>query len=266
MLKEIVNEIELAIDSTFLQISIEDYLSFILLIGRADVIPEFKVFNQTECVIDYQMDRFYDETREGFYLRYLNRNYTKEGFCYDGVGGIDDLSIEMMIYAHLWESSYFLKSLVRIASIISGRGYAWKPKIDCAKWKFIHKEIIEPLKEKENALGVIVEKGYSSDIRNAFAHSLYNINIENKTITIRPKTGVKTFSFEEFQKKFLYSVVLMNKMQNALESKHDRACKINGYLTPSFNTSDGVKVRIIAKMEKRANIMCPEFRMVLVED
>lgn len=266
MLKEIIDEIDLAIDSAFLQMSQKDYLSFILLIGRADVIPEFKSFDQTECVIDYQLDRYYDETREGFYLRYLNRNYAKEGFCYDGEGGIDDLSIEMMIYSHLWESSYFLKSLIRIASIISGKGYVWKINANSVKWAYIHKQIIEPLKERGYALGAIVEKGYSSDIRNAFAHSLYNINIESRTITIRPKTGVKIFSFEEFQKKFLYSVILMNKMQNALESKHDRACKINGYLTSPFYTTDGVKVRIVAKMEKRANIMCPEFRMVLVDN
>ena len=77
-----------------------DYISYILYIGRADVIPELKAHFGTSCVIDYQLDRYYDETREAFYLHYLNRNYSKEGFKYDGESGIDDLSIEMMIYCH----------------------------------------------------------------------------------------------------------------------------------------------------------------------
>ena len=62
----------------------DDYISYILYIGRADVIPEQKAHFCTSCVIDYQLDRYYDETRELFYLHYLNRNYSKEGFKYDG--------------------------------------------------------------------------------------------------------------------------------------------------------------------------------------
>ena len=37
MLKEIVHEIEIAIDSAYKKMAEEDYLSFVLLIGRADV-------------------------------------------------------------------------------------------------------------------------------------------------------------------------------------------------------------------------------------
>ena len=80
MLKEIVDEVELAIDDAYIKMAKEDYLSYVLLIGRADVMPMQKKLFPTECVIDYQLDRYYDETREGFYLRYLNRNYHKEGF------------------------------------------------------------------------------------------------------------------------------------------------------------------------------------------
>ena len=202
MLKEIIDEIEKAIDSAFVHISKEDYLSYVLLIGRADVIPEYKQFNQTEYVIDYQLDRYHDETRENFYLHYLNRNYTKDGFCYKGEDGIDDLSIEMMIYDHLWDSVYFLKSLLRIAYILSGKGYMWKPEIpENGKWKYLNDHIINPLINNGHTLGEVVQKAYSSDIRNSFAHSLYNINSENRTITIRPKSGTKTVSFDDFQKK-----------------------------------------------------------------
>ena len=84
MIKEIIEEILQAIEDSFVTIAKDDYISYILYIGRADVIPELKAHFGTSCVIDYQLDRYYDETRELFYLHYLNRNYSKEGFKYDG--------------------------------------------------------------------------------------------------------------------------------------------------------------------------------------
>ena len=129
MIKEIIEEILQVIEDSFVTIAKGDYISYILYIGRVDVIPELKAHFGTSCVIDYQFDRYYDETREAFYLHYLNRNYSKEGFKYDGESGIDDLSIEMMIYCHLWDSSYFLKSLYRLSCILGGDGCQWNPNI-----------------------------------------------------------------------------------------------------------------------------------------
>ena len=84
MIKEIIEEIMQAIEDSFVTIAKDDYISYILYIGWADVIPELKAHFGTSCVIDYQIDRYYDETQELFYLHYLNRNYSKEGFKYDG--------------------------------------------------------------------------------------------------------------------------------------------------------------------------------------
>lgn len=149
MIKEIIEEILQAIEDSFVTIAKDDYISYILYIGRADVIPELKAHFGTSCVIDYQLDRYYDETRELFYLHYLNRNYSKEGFKYDGEAGIDDLSIEMMIYCHLWDSSYFLKSLYRLSCILCNEGYQWNPNIpENGKYKFVKNKIITPLQKK----------------------------------------------------------------------------------------------------------------------
>ena len=76
IIKEIIEEILQAIEDSFVTIAKYDYISYILYIGRADVIPELKAHFGTSCVIDYQPDRYYDETRELFYLHYLNRNYS----------------------------------------------------------------------------------------------------------------------------------------------------------------------------------------------
>lgn len=267
MLKEIIDKISIAIDEVFLRMVKEDYTSFILFIGRADIIPGLSRLAHTDCVIDYQLDRYYDDTREGFYLRYLNRNYYKEGFHYQGESGIDDLHIELMIYMHLWDSLYFLKSLSRIAAIISHRGYLWKPSIpENGKWEFIKSNIVNPLKEHQLALGDIIEKAYSSSIRNSFAHSLFTINQDARQIMIRPRSGFQTIQFEDFQEKFLYSVILMNKLQNAQELNHDSFASQGKTLTDTFLTPDGVSVQIEGVNVRNDACVFPEFRMVHITE
>lgn len=54
IIKEIIEEILQAIEDSFVTIAKDDYISYILYIGRADVIPELKAHFGTSCVIDYQ--------------------------------------------------------------------------------------------------------------------------------------------------------------------------------------------------------------------
>ena len=247
MLDQVVKEVNNAIDKAYGIMSQQYYIPFVLYIARADIVPGLSRYAKTDCVIDFQLDRYFDETREQFYLRYLNRNYRKNGFKYDGESGIDDLSIEMMIYSHIWESHYFLKSLRRIAGILANEGYLWDVDIKpIGKWDYIKKYIITPLKSSCPELASIVEMAYSSDIRNAFAHSLYVIDSKSREIHIRPKRNSSIIPFEEFQKKFLYSAILMNHMQNALEINHIAAARKNTALTETFQTPDGVSVQVKA--------------------
>jgi hypothetical protein len=268
MLVEIVEEVELAINEAINAMVEMDYNSFILFIGRADVIPLLKESTGSECVIDYQLDRYYDETREAFYIRYLNRNYKREGFNYSGESGIDDLSIEMMIYTHLWDSMYFLKSIYRIAQALSGKGYAWNPQIpENGKYSFMKNEVIAPLVEKGYMIGDILQKGYKSSIRNAFAHSLYTVDKEKREISLRPTSSPhEILTFEEFQKCFLYSTLLMNRLQNSLEMSHMEAAKTNSALTKPFLTPDGIKVQVLAETFEIEGKEYPRFRIVIIKD
>ncbi len=256
-----------AIDEAFNVLAKQDYISFILFIGRADMIPGLKPYQGTDCVIDYQLDTINDETRADFYIRYLRRNYSRDGFSYAGETGIDDMHIELMIYSHLWDSSYFIKSLMRIASLVTGKGYLWNPEIDWQhKDVFMKKWIIDPLIESGLKLGPLVEKCYDPSVRNAFAHSLYTIDSERRLITVRPRKGVKTLSFDEFQSLFLHSVILMNKMENALETNHRMAAVKNTALTNVFYTPDGVKIQVYGKLVQRGKELHPEFRIVKIVD
>lgn len=256
-----------AIDEAFNAMAKKDYISYILFIGRADLIPGLKEHVGTDCVIDYHGDTIYDQTRAQFYLRYLRRNYNKDGFAYKGDTGIDDMHIELMIYSHLWDSSDFIKSLMRIASIVSGGGYIWQPQID---WQhkdiFMDKWIISPLKTSGLKMGDLVEKYYDSSVRNAFAHSLYFIEEEQRRITVRPRKGMKTLTVDEFQSLFLHSVILMNKMENAIAFNHDEAAKLNTAITETFTTPDGVRVQVFGKMVQRGKKIYPELRMAKIKE
>ena len=260
-----------AIYEAFNMMCEKDYNAFILFIGRAAILPGLEKVTGTACVIDDKLDTFYDKTRTDFYLRYLNRNYVRDGYRYDGENGIDDLHIELMIYAHLWDSTYFLKALVRIASIVSGKGYDWDPTVNWWRKEEKMKEcIIEPLKRSGLKLGDLIEKCYIARVRNAFAHSLYNIDTERRIIYFRSdkdhckkgESQIFTISFEYFQKIFLLSSILMNKMENELERNHDSACEKNTALTEVFTTPDGVDVQVYAQMVKRGTYIIPEFSLV----
>ena len=82
----------------------------------------------------------------------------------------------------------------------------------------------------------------------------------------RTKQGYRTYTFGEFQKIFLYSVILMNKLQNYLEMNHDYAGKKNNALTEAFFTPDGLKVQVYGQMINRAGNLYPEFRLMKIKD
>lgn len=264
MLKEIRDEVYEVIITTMEQIRNQDNLSFILFIGRGDIIEGLKAQRGTNCVVDYEIDKYYDETRKGFYLRYLNRNYYQEGFHYEGTSGIDDLSIEMMIYSHLWESVYFLKSLYRLTNILTGKGYKWNVTIpEYKRHNFIVDEIINPLKQKDSKLGAIIEKGYCSIIRNAFAHALYDVDTNSKEIQTRTRQNTKIYTFEEFQKKFLYSIFLMDLLKKSSEEYHYDECLKNGAVTDVFKSPEGIDIQVFGYITGDSEKIYSEFEIKL---
>lgn len=266
MIQELHDEIVHILHESFIKMGKEFIKDFILFIGRADVLEGLKRINGTDCVIDYPLDYYYDTTRRQFYLRYLNRNYKRDGFAYEGEQGIDDLNIELMIYCHIWDSSYFMKALLRLASIVTGKGYIWNAEIPWLRKEIFMKEnIINPLKSTKLQLGTLVEECYDAGLRNAFAHSLYSIDAELRHIIIRPRSGHKTYSFDDFQVLFLKSAFLMNLMENMLEHNHKIAAEKGGTLTEPFLTPDGLKVQVYSEFIERGDTIYPEFKLAKIK-
>lgn len=269
MIEEIQRDVKDAIDEVFKAISKRDWLSFVLLVGRADIDLNLKDKDliASVYVIDDNRDLYYDNTRKKFWIRYMNRIYRREGFKYLGDNGIDDLSIEMMIYSHLWNSDYHLKLLHRISSILSGRGYEWNVKIpETGMHKWIYNDIITPLKENGYKLGEIIAKGYKSSIRNAFAHSNYSIYEGQRKIHIRPSSSPwEIISFDEFQRLFLYSSFIMNVLHNSIEYAFQDMTLETRALTEPFYTPDNVKVQVFSETKRVGGTLCSRMRMIKVE-
>lgn len=167
-------------------------------------------------MLDYMGDIHKDTTRQKFYIAYLNRNYSKEGFYY--INSEEDffaLNVEIMIFSQIWESTCFLKYLARIAAIISGEGYKWNMEIPSTNlYKFIRDGIIMPLTNNNFKLGILLQNNYNSIVRNAFAHSQYEVDMERQRITFvhlcHKNSQTQEISFEQFQNMFLYAIVLDN--------------------------------------------------------
>lgn len=254
-----IDEVESAVLELIQKAEETNFLSCLLLVAKGNIDP-----TGTQYTVDNIWDTLRWKTQERFYIRYLNKNYGNEGFEYQGEEGIDDLSIEMMIYSHIWASNDFLKTLFRFGEILKGRSYSWDINVEDNKFgknDWMDEYVIRPFENSSLQIAKILKEAFCTPIRNAFAHALYDIDAEEREITIYPKTGYYTISFYEFQKKFLYSALLVNRLHNGMMVLHDHYGAMDGCLTEPFTLPKGINCQLYAKPTKRGNTWIPEFRL-----
>ncbi len=121
------------------------------------------------------------------------------------------LHLELMIYSHCWESIPNIKELKRLVDLIEGNDYDFNLEIPIhTKQKYIRSQIKNPLVKKNLKLGDIISKSFHSQIRNAFAHSDYNIRFEK--IILLNYTGepwqLEYLSFDDFELMNTYTMLL----------------------------------------------------------
>lgn len=267
MFPEILREVDNATDELIEKAYNTNKTSFLLLIARADVIKGLKEILGTACITDYMGDLYRGETAEGFYIRYMNKNYKGGCLAYEGEKGLDALSIEMMIYTHLWASYDFLKVLYRFGSIFNGQDYPWEIDMESrrtGRWEWIKNNVVEPFENASLSIAAVIKNAYDLEVRDAFAHALYTIDEEQRKIDLYLKRGRFVLTFEEFQRKFLYSVLLMNMLHNKIAIWHDQYASLNNCLTPPFLTPEGVKCQLYGKLQNRGGTLYPEFRLVKI--
>ena len=276
MIEYIRMNVSSVIDNLMIRLYNKSYNDFILLIARGQIIPGLERVSpsRSNYSLDYMMDTYYDETREKFYVEYLNLKYNRAGFDYRTDDGFFCLNIELMIYCHIWESSLFLKSLKHITDLLIGKEYDWGLELPDMKIKsFIKDSIINPLVEIDDEFGQLLKKAYSPNLRNSFAHSLYKIDMEQRVISLYIKRMDKddcverSVSFNEFQEKFLYSINLCYLLRLSINHQREMASNSHGgAITKAFKLPSGRMMQIFANYKEIKGKRYPEFSGALIKE
>lgn len=201
------------------QKNINDYILFLC---NAHFIEEYNSEGMNPYVIDYRMDGHYDIDRLKFMMEYLNHNYSF--YAENTADSKTSMSIEMMIYTHMWESKPYLKLLKKLADLCAGQDYNWNVEIpDYTKHDFIRTEIRGVFKNHNLKIHEIITEGYHSSLRNAFAHSEYVFELNQPEIYLTNYKGknweIKKISFDEWTIRFCNTFLLSYKFQEKIASE-----------------------------------------------
>lgn len=185
-----------------------DYVQFLARVFYDETITNPKFSNWQ---VDRDLERILDHDRVEFVLQYLNEHYNfKDSQSTDTKYS---LSIELMIYSHLWESQHHLSNLKKLADLCDSKPYDCAVKIPMdSKFKFVKNNIHEVFKKHNLKIYNIMNDCYRSQFRNAFAHSLYHFSINGNFIDFENYDGekdiIQKISFDEWTEIFLKTVLI----------------------------------------------------------
>lgn len=228
------NEIETAVSEAFDSMKKKSPVDYILFLANGDYRKEYDNPNSKILphVIDYQGYSHQDSTRLNFLSIFLKRFYSfpSSKSLIQRIFSLlslksratppkdikDDelrMSIELMIYSHTWESEQFLKDLYRLTKMLENTKYEWDVNVpEMGKHTFIRSEIRDRLKAMNNPIADIITNGFHTSIRNAFAHSQYNLDMHTKLLWLDNYGGapweLRKLSFDEMSRRFVYSTLL----------------------------------------------------------
>jgi hypothetical protein len=242
---EITNEAKGLIEDALYQLFVnypEDYVLFLASGEYDELINRNKALNLSPYTISgHNIDNYYDFTRQHFLCEFLNTYYS-----FSDKQELEDdefrMNIEFLIYAHIWEAKPFLKKNYRLANLLCGREYDWKIIIpEFGKSNFIKNKIEQPFNTVNCTLGKIISDNYKTDLRNAIAHSDYQIDIISKEIRYKSKTGLCNISFDDWSIHFAFSICLSYYFSHIVTERRKRIIQDWGknYFTIKMPYSDG---------------------------
>ena len=263
--KELVNKVLDAVRD-------KSFPNYVLLLARGGYQVENEKTFLSPYVICSHLEIYQDRTREQFLVGYLN---TYASLLEDGVFMTDDykeydLNIQMMIYAQIWESHQFLKILKRIGGILTGKPYEWKISFEYVnekgkiksfpKGKMMDEHILVDLRSGYPEFANIIEGVYDGELRNAFAHASYFIDVEKNVICSFDSERYaikKSIDLFDWERMFAYSVLLSYYLPNAIHERCNRFIQEHPNVSyvdidwPSYNESGKIlKAQIYPEKRK----------------
>ena len=215
---EVIEVVDKVLDA----VKAKNFENYILLIARGGY------------VISSLLEIYLDRTRDKFLVAYLNNYATllKDGVFMDNEYKEYDLNIQMMIYAQIWESHQFLKSLKRIGDILIGKPYEWKIPFEkpdkngvmrpVHKGNMIQEQILNTLRRGNPDFARFIENIYDGQLRNDFAHATYYISVEDNAIISQDSeryTYEKKTDLFDWEQMFIYSVLLSYHLPNSMRER-----------------------------------------------
>lgn len=235
----------------------KDKNDYFLFLCNAAYIERYEDSQMNPYVIDNRRDILIDEHRHDFLTKYLKTQYSFSQF--NTSDSKESLTIEMMMYTHIWESKNFLKQLIKLLDLCLSKEYNWKFEISDSgngdsKQKLIRDTIREKFKSKNLEIADIIKNGYRSQFRNAFAHSDYSFGINDEKIDLhnyKPNSyEVQSVTIDEWTNFFCHSFLLNYHLPNYFYSERQ---KIENQIEVFLRDKKGKKKKGIIEYNKETN-------------
>lgn len=140
---------------------------------------------------------------------------------------------EMTRYLKMWENSYILRLLIQLSHLVNGKHYDWELNINeqikkrGGKGNVIENDILTQF-EKVPSFENVLKNAYCRKIRNGIAHSQCVV-IQNGIIIKTPKNhnnnNFEGITFEEWEKIFLYSYIVVFGIREGLKTLSENCTK-----------------------------------------
>ena len=217
-------EIEKAIDEVFeyAKNNEKNENDYILFLARSYYDKEIDKSRFSPWQIDRSLNEMLDRDRVEFLLQYLNQQYNFQ--TENTADSKFSLTLELMIYTHIWESFHNLHNYKKLADLCDSKEYSWN--IDIGKqsrFTFIKDNIKNVFQKHNLKIYELLDKSYHSQLRNAFAHSLYHFGLNGHNIVLENFDGknanIKQLSFDEWTERFLISALMQNIYHNKFTSE-----------------------------------------------
>lgn len=261
--RKLAFEVESAIDELFetAKKNEKNKNDYILFLARSYYDTEADKIEMSPWRLDHALEEFIDHHRIDFLIHYLRTNYNFQ--AENSVDSKFSLTIELMIYTHLWESKHNLGNFKKIADLCDSKDYDWNIKIPGdSKYRFVTTNIRDVFKKHELKIYNIFKDCYKSQLRNAFAHSLYHFSLNGHYIILenydKDKYQIKQLTFDEWTIIFLKSALIQNlfykKFNSEIEAleigkEYEVKMEFNGEMQIGTLTYDHDRKRFIGNIK-----------------